>query len=59
VFCLQGCGMEMYADKRKGHHEKYCEMRFTPCPLGCGKSIRESAKMHHISLECIRRFQNN
>ena len=55
----QGCGMEMYADKRKGHHEKYCDMRFGECPLGCGKKIRERDKFRHLETECVRRFQAN
>jgi ankyrin repeat protein len=55
VYCLQGCGMAMYADKRKGHHEKQCPMRYVPCPLGCAKPIREQEKASHITKDCVRR----
>merc|ERR1712072_1473520 len=58
VFCLQGCGMEMFADKRIGHQNKYCPMRYLPCPLGCPKSIRECDRTKHLEHECVRRFDS-
>jgi hypothetical protein len=55
VMCLQGCGMSMFADKRKGHHERACTMRYVTCPLGCSQPIREHEKQVHIKSDCVRR----
>ena len=49
--------MQMFSDKRKGHHEKYCDMRYIDCPLGCQKPIRFKDKEDHIQKDCVRRFQ--
>ena len=51
----QGCGMTMFADKRKGHHERACGQRFVACPLGCPKPVRETEKLAHVERDCIRR----
>ena len=55
VFCLQGCGLTIFADKRKAHHERSCPMRYVPCPLGCPQPVRESDRLIHIESTCVRR----
>ena len=41
--------------KRDTHHNKYCEERYEPCPLRCGRRIRAKNLSQHIDHECVRR----
>ena len=55
VLCLQGCGMDMYAEKRDEHHVKFCDERYELCVLRCGRKIRARDKFEHMEHECVRR----